>query len=178
MIDKFTFFFLNLKVTSATRTTPATTTISTTTGTTTPPPTLEDILLPANYDVENYDLLIKSYFVPVAASGIDTENEEYFRGTVKITFKHTVASNTITLHVHETMNITSVRLLNKVAGTTASTIQSQRRLPYQKYELIFQTSIPVGDYILELSYNGDYGFKRGSLAGFYLSKYREDGQLK
>ena len=151
--------------------------MTTTTGTTTPPPTLQDIQLPANYEIENYDLLLKSYFVPVAAVSANTQSEEYFRGTVKITFRHTVASNTITLHVHQTMNVTDVKLTTK-AGGAAPAVSSQRRLPYQKYEITFASSVAIGEYVLELSYNGDYGFSRGSLAGFYLSKYRENNQLK
>lgn len=96
---------------------------------------------------------------------------------MKITFRHTVASNTITLHVHESMNVTDIKLTTK-AGGAGPAVTGQKRLPYQKYEITFSSVIAIGDYVLELSYDGDYGFRRGSLAGFYLSKYQEGGQLK
>ena len=163
-------------VTGGNRTTPAVTTA--TAPPTTSAPVTGDVMLPKAYEVENYALTIMSYFVPVASPTTNTASEEYFKGTVKIKFRLTVASNSVTLHVHESMNLTSVRLHERNNEANTFPVVNQQRLPYQKYQITFASTLPIGEYDLEISYNGDYGFKQGSLEGFYLSKYREDGLLK
>ena len=158
------------------------TTIRTTNSPTTSQPTL--IRLPTFlYEPVSYDLTIKAYFSPYALP--TNPSDEYFEGTVAISFKLNNNTNSIILHADPSLTIyNSATLLN--TDTNEPYTVTQQSLPNQLVSFDFEHSknaaqtpeqfkhLPAGNYLIRINYRGEFG----SLSGFFRTRYDEDNRIK
>jgi hypothetical protein len=140
--------------------------------TTLPPP---PVRLPTGlFRPINYDLTIKAYFKPYGP--IET-NKERFEGTVKIKVQINNQTDRIILHADYAMNISNTITLQNLANSQMSTIVNFEFTPNQLLVINLANTIQPGNYTLKIDYQNDFGLP-GNLAGFYRSRYLEDGIQK
>lgn len=163
---------------ATTRTYPTITIPPTSPRTTTPPIDLTGLRLPTDIIPINYNLDMKVYFDPVVTDP-NNKSEERFEGRVIMTIRVINSTQTITFHCDPSLKILDSVHLTNLANNQVTNIGANQHFydDNQFYKVQLDSPLAVGDYYLQMDYQGDFG-PSTNLVGFYKTVYSEDGVTK
>lgn len=131
-------------------------------------------VIPVNYNLDMkvfFDLVLEEFF---------NSSQERFEGREVITIRVLNVTSRIVFHCDSSLRILedSVRLTNKATGQTTVIRPNQHYYDEnQFYKIDLDTPLALGEYDLQLDYQGDFG-SASNLVGFYKASYREEGVTK